>query len=67
MSKSKGIRQKCLYLAVTPDKYELPLIVTPNIEELAFRTGKTVNMIRCSISRNRSGEQCGIKFVKVAI
>ena len=54
-----------LYMAVTADKYELPLIVEDSISKLAAKTGISVHTIRTSIDRNQSGHRRGFKFVKV--
>ena len=49
--------KKCLYLKVTKDKYELPLIVTEGAQELADREGVQVNTIYSSISHYENGAQ----------
>lgn len=56
-----------LYLAVTADKYELPLMVTDNIQELAEKYKTTGNNIRSSISKGINGKCSGRKFVKVEV
>lgn len=53
-----------LYMAVTPDKLELPLFVASNVRELAKKYGVTENTVYSAITRNDSGKQRGAKFVK---
>lgn len=40
-----------LYLACTPDRYELPVFVTDDLDEMEEFTGYTVSSIRSLISR----------------
>ena len=49
--------KKCIYLKVTKDKYELPLIVTEGAQELADQEGVAVNTIYSSISHYENGGQ----------
>lgn len=49
--------KRCLYLKVTKDKYELPLIVTEGAQELADHEGVNVNTIYSSISHYERGDQ----------
>ena len=56
-----------LYMAVTPDKLELPLFVAGNARELANKYGVTENTVYSSIARGESGKQRGMKFVRVKI
>ena len=49
--------KKCLYLKVTKDKYELPLIVTEGAQELADIEGVEVNSIYSSICHYEKGDQ----------
>lgn len=46
-----------LYLKVTHDKYELPLIVSEGAKELAEKEGVRVNTIYSAISHYESGGQ----------
>lgn len=55
----------CLYMAVTPDEYELPLYVSDTAAELARHYGLKPNTVSTSISQNKNGEKTGRKFVKV--
>lgn len=45
-----------LWIAVTPDKYELPLCVEPTAEKLAKRLGISENTVRSKESRYRTGK-----------
>lgn len=54
-----------MYMAVTPDKYELPLAVCDTAGELGAKFGVSANLIQSSISKNQSGRNRGFKFVKV--
>lgn len=56
-----------LYMAVTPDKYELPLAVEAYAEDIAELFGTTKSAVYSSVSVDRSGKRKGIKFVKVKI
>lgn len=56
-----------LYMAVTPDKYELPLAVETNASDLAKMFGTNQQAIFTAISKNLSGKQNGVKFVKVEV
>lgn len=57
---------KYLWMKVSMDKYELPLIVCDSAAELARRIGVPQVNIRSAISKaKRRGYRC--KYVKVAI
>lgn len=57
-----------MYMAVTPDEYELPLFVTPYLEEMADRFGKSKAVVASSICHNRQGsKKGGVKFVAIEI
>lgn len=57
---------KYLWMKVSMDKYELPLIVCDSAAELARRIGVPQVNIRSAISKAKSrGYRC--KYVKVAI
>lgn len=49
--------KKCIYLKVTKDKYELPLIVTEGAKELADHEGVSTNTIYSSICHYEKGDQ----------
>ena len=46
---------KKIYMMVTRDEYELPILITDSIDELAEKTGKSKNSILSSISHYLSG------------
>ena len=52
-------------MAVTADKYELPLIVEDSISKLAKKTGVSVSTVKSSIDINQSGTRRGMKFIQV--
>lgn len=58
---------KYLYMAVTPDKYELPLAVEETITELASKLGERRDNLSSNLSKKRSGKNKGYKIVKVKI
>lgn len=56
-----------IYMAVTPDRIELPLAVGGSPSELSYLTGVPVRYIHTAINRKQSGTQRGMKFVRVEI
>lgn len=56
-----------LYMAVTPDKYELPIAIESTLEDIAEVFNINVHTVACAISRNRSGKRNGVKFLKVEV
>lgn len=57
-----------LYMAVTPDEYELPIAVEDSVSKLAARLGIRSNTINVSIWRvSRTKGKLGMKFVKVEV
>lgn len=58
-----------IYMACTPDKYELPIHITESLDELAELTGYTSGSIVSSISRQaiRLNGKDGYVFRKVRI
>ena len=56
-----------LWLEVTQDDFELPLIVAHSAQELADKTGTNVNNIHKCVSRLKKGEIHRGRFVKVEI
>lgn len=51
-----------LYLACTPDKYELPLFVADSAEEMAEYLGVPVNTVYKMTSRKRRQDRDGRKY-----
>lgn len=58
---------KKLYMAVTPDEYELPMCVCDTVKEIAEKFNVSRNVVLSSIAHNRSGATTGRKFVRVEI
>ena len=56
-----------LYMAVTPDKFELPIAVESTVFDLVEMYSTTPATILTSISRNKSGKRRGAKFVRVEV
>lgn len=56
-----------LYLAVTPDEYELPLFVADSAVELAKMFSTTANVVSSCISHNSSGKKAGVKFIRIVV
>lgn len=60
-----------LYIAVTNDRYELPIAVAETQTELAIMVGVDISTICKQIKRRAAGEKecpwkkCGMKFYKV--
>lgn len=56
-----------LWLAVTPDQYELPLAVADTAEQLAAMFGLKRGSVISMVSKKASGTKTGRKFVKVRV
>ena len=54
-----------LYMAVTADKYEFPLIVADTTRELARVMGVTNNAVSTAICRSIPGSLSGVRYVRV--
>lgn len=61
------MRKEYLWLAVTPDQYELPLAVADTAEQLAAMFGLIRGSVINLVSKNAPGTQSGRKFVKVEV
>ena len=53
MDKTYDRKKKYVYMKVSRDKYELPLLVTDSVKEMARIEGKTEVNISSSISHNK--------------
>ena len=57
-----------LYMAVTADKYELPLVVGNSVEVAAW-ANMSINSLQCAVASYKSGRLTGrltgMKFVSV--
>lgn len=56
-----------LWLAVTPDELELPIVVADTAVELASRLEKKPNDISSAWYKKLSGKNWGFKVVKVEV
>lgn len=56
---------KYLWLAVTADEYELPLVVADSAEELGAKFGVKANTVISAIIRGYNGRENGYKYVRV--
>ena len=56
-----------LYMAVTPDRYELPIFIENSYKALERKTGIKSGNIAAYITKGKSGNRLGYKFVKVTI
>lgn len=43
-----------LYMIVSKDEYELPLVVGESVQEMARITGRTLHTLRCCFSKGRN-------------
>lgn len=57
--------ERMIYMAVTPDRYELPLGVYDKATDMAKVFGVTASTVHSSISRKTSGKMTGVKFIKI--
>lgn len=56
-----------MYMAVTPDEYELPIAIADNPYALSYKieghpTGKQIQDL---VYKNRSGKRLGMKFIRI--
>lgn len=56
-----------MYMAVTADKYELPVAIGETASELARTLGVSTNSILSSITKKQSGKCRKMKYVKVDV
>ena len=56
-----------LFLAVTPDEYELPLYVADSIDELSEKYNQSKDSIYSLISRPPKTSHLGRKYVRVKV
>ena len=67
MGKKPKKKTAKLFMAVTPDEYELPLFVTESLDEMAKAFHKSKNVISSSICHERQGTASGVKFIAVEV
>lgn len=56
-----------VYMAVTPDEYELPVHIEDSVKNLSMKTGVTNGAILCAITHNCSGRNNGNRFKRVEV
>lgn len=56
-----------LYMIVTADEYELPLMVADKAKDLAKYKGISPSTVSTHIKRKYSGKISGIKYIKIEI
>lgn len=56
-----------LYMAVTPDELELPMVVADSCAELAGIFNVKTHVVYSAISHRQSGKNSGRKFVRVEV
>lgn len=54
-------------MAVTADKYELPLCIENSVEKLSKKVGVTANAVSSSITKQCSGRLKGLKYIKITL
>jgi hypothetical protein len=61
--------KNAIYIGVTPDELELPLVVADNLQELSELTGLSKEVLTVAISSDKhhknSGCKRGIRFRKI--
>lgn len=55
------------WIAVTADKYELPVIVADSSTELAEKLGTTATSIRVRACKQKDGSKSGVRIYKVEV
>ena len=61
------IDEDCVWMKVTDDKYEFPVIIADTAVELAEKVGKSVNTIYSSVSHTKNGRCNKSIYRKVVI
>ena len=59
-----------LYMAVTPDRYELPLCIQDSPGELAEALGITINAVRSACApgkASKSGRNRGYRIIRIEV
>lgn len=60
-------KRQFLWLAVTPDVYELPIVVCDTAEQLGAVYGLSRNTVISNVRQKADGSRTGHKFVRVRI
>ena len=58
-------RDRTLYMAVSVDKYELPMALFLNYKEMAQWSGRPEDSLKCAVTRNQEDKKRRCKYVKV--
>ena len=53
------------WMAVTADRYELPIVVAKSSVELAEKLGVTPTSIRVRVCKQQNGSKSGVRIYKV--
>lgn len=66
----KSVRKRYVYMAVTGDKFELPICAADTLKELSHMVGRSANAISSSMSRDRRSLRkrrynVSLRFVKI--
>lgn len=56
-----------LWLAVTADELELPIIVADSSVELAEKLGTTPTAIRVRACKQKNGLKCGVRIYRIDV
>lgn len=56
-----------IYMAVTADKYELPLAVGRRVKDIADYGGVSESTVCANISRGCTGRKSGVKYIKIEV
>lgn len=58
---------KKVYMAVTNNKYELPLALFDSIQTLSFWSGRPIKTLTCYITRGTLDKKLKCKYIRVLI
>ena len=58
-------RDRTLYMAVTTDKYELPLALFRDYKEMAKWSGRPEDSLKCAVTRNQEDKKQRCRYIKV--
>lgn len=61
------LNEMVIYMEVTQDEYELPVVIADDLAELSWRSRTTKNAIKSAISHLKSGKIKKSRFIKVEI
>lgn len=64
---AKGGGQMLVYMAVTPDKYELPMAIFENWKEASAYANKSHETFKCAVSKQTVDRKNKCRYVSVRI